>query len=97
MDENEKRLHENRNKLLQDLKDNIIEVLFTKQDGNARTLRCTLQHDYTNLSSEQYHFLQIKHDEHPFLITAWDVENNGWRSFNMGTVQYTQTIDQDYK
>lgn len=66
-------------KLLQKLKLEVVEITFTKKDNTIRNMKCTQNFDL------------IPKDEHPKgdrnykdknLICVYDVEVNGWRSFN---------------
>lgn len=83
-----------RDTLLNDLRDYVIEVTFTKVDGSNRVMRCTLKPDhlppnYLKESSEEKNF----HKQNPDVIAAWDVQKGGWRSFRIDSVQYVQIID----
>lgn len=87
-----------RDTVLNDLRKNVVEVTFTKVDGTTRLMRCTLD---PRLLPESY----IKedeqkektfHKENPNVISAWDVQKGGWRSFRIDSVQYMQIIPDGY-
>jgi hypothetical protein len=86
-----------RDTLLKDLREHVIEVHFTKVNGEQRIMRCTLQ---THLLPELYQRnLEEQREENDFhvknpdVIAAWDVVANGWRSFRIDSVLYVQIID----
>ena len=87
-----------RDTLLKDLRDNVIEVTFIKVDGTSRLLRCTLDpkllpESYIKEDEEKE---KAFHRENTNVISAWDVQKGGWRSFRIDSVQYVQTIPDGY-
>lgn len=84
-----------RKQLLNDLRNEVIEVSFTKvSDGTNRVMRCSLKKDllpesYAQEESEEKQF----HESNPDVIAAWDVQKGGWRSFRLDTVDYVQVVD----
>jgi hypothetical protein len=83
-----------RDLLLKDLRENVIEVIFTKVNGDKRTMHCTLKRNYlpesyTNDEKEEKEF----HDVNPDSLAVWDVQNRGWRSFKISTIEYAQVLD----
>ena len=83
-----------RNTLLKDLRESVIEVLFTKVNGEERIMRCTLRKDmlppnYVTEEAQEKDF----HQKNPDTIAAWDVDKGGWRSFRIDSVQYVQVKD----
>lgn len=86
-----------RDRLLKDLRENVIEVHFTKVNGDARVMRCTLMkhllpESYQTSLSEQAEENNF-HNANPNVIAAWDVQAGGWRSFRIDSVGYVQVID----
>ena len=57
------------------------EVTFEKLDGTIRVLRCTLRED---VLPELKGSTVQKPD---YILAVWDLENEGWRSFDIWTVQ----------
>jgi hypothetical protein len=60
-------------------------------------MRCTLDpkflpESYTQDADKERKF----HIENPNVISAWDVQKGGWRSFRMDSVEYLQIIDGGY-
>ena len=83
-----------RNALLNDLKQNVIEVTFNKVNGTQRVMRCTLDPRYIPVSVDSKHLdEQHARKENENTIAVWDLHNNGWRSFRIDSVQYVQEID----
>jgi len=68
--------------LVEGLKKNVIKVTFTKVNGDERVMRCTL-HD--SILPEQ-NIGGIKKKENLDVLSVWDLDNNGWRSFRLDSV-----------
>lgn len=86
-----------RDTLLKDLRSNVVEVSFTKVNGDNRVMRCTLMprllpETYVKSLDEQAEENKF-HKENPNVIAAWDVQVGGWRSFRIDSVTYAQVID----
>ena len=84
----------NRDTVLKDLRENVIEVTFNKVNGDQRLMRCTLK---PNLLPESYQKDEGEekkfHRENENVISAWDIQKGGWRSFRIDSVTYVQVID----
>jgi hypothetical protein len=86
-----------RDTILNDLREYVIEVTFTKVNGEQRIMRCTLRSDllpetYVNEADEEKAF----HRVNPEVIAAWDVQAGGWRSFRVDSVSYVQNVNENY-
>jgi WYL_2, Sm-like SH3 beta-barrel fold len=88
-----------RDTLLKDLREFVVEVHFTKVNGQGRVMRCTLRPDmlpesYTTKGGE----LQDRdfHARNSDTIACWDVTSGGWRSFRVDSVSYAQNVDDKY-
>ena len=84
----------NRDTLLNDLRKNVIEVHFQKQNGEQRVMKCTLKREmlppnYVNEQTEERDF----HSKNQDVIAAWSVNDGGWRSFRIDSVYYVQVVD----
>ena len=75
--------------LKEQLQNGIITVVFEKADGSIRSLQCTLNSEFmpAQLLTEQQDAARIR-NENADLLAVWDVENNGWRSFNVSKVKH---------
>lgn len=89
-----------RDTLLEDLRNNIVEVTFTKVNGERRSMRCSLMSEYlpevhkTNPAEQEKE--KTFHRENPDVLAVWDVQNGGWRSFRIDSVEYVQILDNIY-
>lgn len=70
--------------MYEQLRNNICEVTFTKNNGDERTMICTLMPDFLPDVENKDKF-----DPKPTgdLITVWDIESNAWRSFKPSRVK----------
>lgn len=66
------------------LQNGVGEITFTKTDGSARVLKCTLQSHV--LPVMEVVEGKISKPENPDTLAVWDLENNGWRSFKIASV-----------
>ena len=75
------------------LSESIVEILFVKRDGSERLLKGTLIPSYL---PEQ---VQTKEDVNTIgnenLLSVWDTENDGWRSFRIDSIISTCVYDGD--
>ena len=84
--------------LIELLKTNTIQVDFTKVNGENRVMRCTLRPELlpsryaTQDVTEETKF----HEQNPDVISAWDIQKGGWRSFRIDSVSYVQNVDEAY-
>lgn len=86
-----------RDRVLNDLRSNVIEVHFVKTNGDNRVMRCTLMprllpESYRQSLDEQTEERNF-HQTNPNVIACWDVQAAGWRSFRIDSVTYMQVID----
>jgi hypothetical protein len=66
-------------------KDSILKVEFIKANGETRNLLGTLMPDLLPPVVENK--TPIKRVENPHTLALWDIENKGWRSFRLDSVQ----------
>jgi hypothetical protein len=78
-----------RSELQTQLQSEILEVTFTKVNGDKRVMNCTLMEGIlpTNISEN-------KSDKkvNETILSVWDVDAKGWRSFRMDTVTQVRQI-----
>jgi WYL_2, Sm-like SH3 beta-barrel fold len=80
--------------LINDLKQSVVEVTFIKVNGERRVMRCTLDPRYIPVTVDQEHLdEQHARKENENVIAAWDVHNGGWRSFRINSIEFVQEID----
>jgi hypothetical protein len=87
-----------RDTILKDLRQYVIEVTFTKVNGENRVMRCTLRPDLLPKTylEEDFEKETNFHKENPKIISAWDIQKGGWRSFRIESVSYVQNVDESY-
>jgi len=80
--------------IVSDLRKNVLEVTFTKVNGEERVMRCTLDPRYMppKMESDNIQEANKYNRENPDVIAVWDVQNNGWRSFRVDSVSYIQHV-----
>lgn len=71
--------------LKQTLQGNIATVVFEKADGTLREMRCTLQADF--LPPQLLQENTVTRAENPNVLSVWDIDNGGWRSFRMDSIK----------
>lgn len=82
-----------RDVLLKDLFSEVLEVTFTKVNGETRVMRCTLRQDLLPKNTDIKHLdEEHKKEQNLAVIAAWDLQANGWRSFRVDSVQYVQSM-----
>ena len=91
-----------KNALLADLRQNIIEIIFTKIDGTNRVLRGTLQSrllpSLPELTEEELKVKKPKKEkkENPDVFAVYDVEQKGWRSIRWDSIISVQFPPDSY-
>ena len=78
-----------RSELQSQLQTEILEVTFTKVNGDKRVMNCTLMEGVLPSSTaEKKADKKINED----ILSVWDVDSKGWRSFRMNTVTRVRQI-----
>ena len=72
-----------RDTLVEGLKNNLVKVVFTKVNGDERTMNCTL-HD--SILPEPT-ITETTKKVNPDTISVWDIDNDGWRSFRLDSIK----------
>jgi translation initiation factor 6 (eIF-6) len=65
------------------LKTDIVNVKFTKVDGSERLMVCTLQESLVPKYEKKTETKRV-HD--PDVLSVWDLEKQGWRSFHKSSI-----------
>jgi hypothetical protein len=75
-----------RSDLQTQLRDEILEVTFTKVNGDKRVMNCTLMEQImpTITTEEKKDTTDKKVNED--ILSVWDIDSKGWRSFRINTV-----------
>jgi hypothetical protein len=88
-----------RDELYSLLKNEIVEVTFTKLNGDIRKMPCTLIESFLPPAKKDDAITQKKVREiSDKVVAAWAVESNGFRSFRYDNVTAIEVVDKkDYK
>ena len=62
-----------------------LSVTFTKKDGEERIMKCTTRP--VDIPKDKQPIGENKAIENTEVVRAFDVENNGWRSFRVDSVK----------
>lgn len=77
-----------RDYIIEELRQRVLEVDFVKADGSTRTLKCTLKADLLPKPDKPLiDTLKKPKTENLEVIAAWDIENKGWRSFRLDSIK----------
>ena len=74
-----------REEVASNLKSAIATVVFEKADGTLRTMRCTLMEEHLPEVTENT--TERKKSPNDEVVSVWDLENGGWRSFRLDSIQ----------
>lgn len=74
--------------LVEGLKRNLMKVVFTKVNGEERTMLCTL---HESVLPEP--ILSSTRKVNPNTISVWDTENDDWRSFRMDSIKEVKVVE----
>lgn len=81
----------NKYELKETLQNGIVTVTFVKTDGTERTMKCTLIPEYIPtrqpVEGQQLLTEKVQRTESDSVISVWDLENNGWRSFRIDSIK----------
>jgi len=62
-------------------------VTFTKSDGTEREMLCTLREDLIQSTEKK---TERTKKENADVMSVWDLEKSGWRSFRLDSVKAIQ-------
>lgn len=63
--------------------DDVVEVTFTKVNGEQRVMKCTLQEQFLPAQVDLEEAIQNKKEKSDLNMSVWDIEAKGWRSFRI--------------
>ena len=75
--------------LVEGLKRNLMKVVFTKVNGEERTMLCTLHESVLPESSVTESTKKVN----PDTISVWDIDNTGWRSFRIDSIKEVKVVE----
>ena len=78
------------------LKENVVEITFTKLDGEQRIMPCTLIPEYLPPAKKNEPITQTKvRETSDKVVVAWAVESKGFRSFRYDRVEKVSILDKE--
>jgi hypothetical protein len=80
----------NKNELSEMLRNRTLEVSFFKKDGTRRIMNCTLQEKYLPTNDKE-----TTKKENDSVLSVWDIDNNGWRSFRLDSITEVRIVIND--
>lgn len=85
----------NRNELKTALEKNLMEVTFTKVNGEQRVMTCTLHPTMLPPATKDDAMSQKRIRElNEEVLSVWDTNANGWRSFRIANVTETKLLSE---
>lgn len=86
---------ENKSLILEKLREQEVTVVFTKKNGEERTMKCTLNWNHIPPTDIPKGTGRVNTDEN--LQHVYDVESEGWRSFKWDSVKSFSWVPDDYE
>jgi len=85
-----------KDQLLKILQENVVEVTFTKLDGEQRIMPCTLIPEYLPPAKKDEPITQKKvRETSDKVVVAWATESKGFRSFRYDRVEKVVILDKE--
>jgi hypothetical protein len=72
--------------LINDLRDGVCRVTFTKKDGTERKMKCTLNEKFMPKIEFAKDTKEVK-EPNKEVVKCWDLEKEAWRSFRVDSVK----------
>lgn len=82
-----------RDTIIEQLKNNVCEVTFTKVNGDKRVMPCTLREDMLPPVIKEDVNADRKVNEKT--VSVWVTDANGWRSFRVDSVLELKVLEED--
>jgi hypothetical protein len=79
-----------KNELSEMLRNRRLEVSFIKKDGSLRVMNCTLLEKYLPTNDKE-----TTKKENDSVLSVWDIDNNGWRSFRLDSITEVRIVIND--
>lgn len=81
--------------LKENLSKSIAKVVFNKSDGSTRIMNCTLMANYLPMVISEEKVAHVPRKQNDEVLAVWDLDNQGWRSFNINSVIEVQYIGEE--
>lgn len=83
----------NYDKIVDQLKSNVLQVTFSKVNGEKRVMPCTLQTDYMpELSESKVQQVEVN-SVNKSVVRAFAIDKQSWRSFRVDNVTAIEVIN----
>jgi hypothetical protein len=82
-----------REALVSSLQKNIMSVIFTKKNGEERTMHCTLNETLLPETTWREELDESKKKENLEVLAVWDVDIDAWRSFRLDSIKDLKVIE----
>ena len=60
-------------------------MTFTKSDGTEREMKCTLKEEFIQQYEKKTDRVRKENED---VLSVWDLDNNGWRSFRVDSIKH---------
>ncbi len=81
-----------RDVLVDGLKNNLMTVKFVKLNGDERVMNCTLHESILPEKPISGYPSTIKKKENKEVLSVWDIDKSGWRSFRLDSIKEFKVI-----
>ena len=81
-----------RSELQTQLQSEVLEVTFTKVNGDKRVMNCTLMEGILPSNTTEEVKKDTKKKVNETILSVWDIDAKGWRSFRMDAVTQVRQI-----
>lgn len=82
--------------LKEKLSKSVAKVIFNKSDGTVRIMNCTLMSSFLPQQKLDENVRPVPRRENDEVVSVWDLDNQGWRSFNVNSVIEVEYIGEEY-
>ena len=72
------------------LRGDVLEIVFTKANGEERSMLCTTMEEHLGELPADYHKTKTWDGD---TLTVWDLEADGWRSFKASKVISVDVVE----
>lgn len=76
-----------RSQVIELLANNVVEVTFTKKNGEERTMKCTLKQDLIETFSNTSPTSNSNRKNNFDVVPVYDLDKNEWRSFRVDSIK----------
>jgi hypothetical protein len=86
------------NALVHELQNGVVEIRFTKLNGEKRVMRSTLDKKIVPPATDTVteggvNSKQLLQEQSDPLLAVWDIDAKGWRSFHQSQIDSIQHLD----